>query len=365
MFSEKATKNLINCRFCWMCRHLCPVGLATGRESNTPRAKGLLLDMTERGTPFSASIAEEMYHCCLCGACAEGCETGFDPRLYIREGRTQAAAMDIIPEKVQPLLDSLDQYGNIFGKPSGGNPAADFAAEKADVLLYAGATGTLKAPEMVRAAARLLKKAGVSFIAWADEPPCGAELGDLIGFTEETAASTESLRGRVQESGVTKIVALDSNHAKVMKLDYPAWNAALSAEVVTATSFFAELVKAGKLNPRPVRLPPAAYHDPSRLARDLDETQPARELLAAMGIEPKEMFLSKKMTRSTGGEVLAAHSPWIVRQMAADRWDDAARQGVSVIIASCPGSYDILSAYKPEGKEVRDIFSLLAESCGA
>jgi Fe-S oxidoreductase len=321
--------------------------------------------MVERGTPFSASIAEEMYRCCLCGACAEGCETGFDPRLYIREARTQAAALDLIPETVWPLLDSLDKYGNIFGKPSVGNPAADFAVEKADVLFYAGATGTLKAPEMVRAAARLLKKAEIPFIAWAEEPPCGAELGDLIGFTEETVESTVPLRKKVQESGIGRIVALDSNHAKVMKLDYPAWNTALSAEVSTATSFFAELVKAGKLKPRPITLPPAAYHDPSRLARDLDEILPARELLAAMGIEPKEMFLGKKMTRSTGGEVLAAHSPGIVRQMAADRWNDAARCGVSTIITSCPGSYDILSAYKPEGKEVRDIFSLLAESCGA
>ena len=45
MFSEKAYKNAEACRFCWMCRHLCPVQLVTGKETNTPRAKGLLVSM--------------------------------------------------------------------------------------------------------------------------------------------------------------------------------------------------------------------------------------------------------------------------------------------------------------------------------
>ena len=41
MFSENAKKHADACRFCYMCRHLCPVELVTGKENNTPRAKGL------------------------------------------------------------------------------------------------------------------------------------------------------------------------------------------------------------------------------------------------------------------------------------------------------------------------------------
>ena len=52
MFSEKAKKNADACRFCWMCRHLCPVQLVTGKETNTPRAKGLQVSMIERGMPM-------------------------------------------------------------------------------------------------------------------------------------------------------------------------------------------------------------------------------------------------------------------------------------------------------------------------
>ena len=41
MFSEKAKKHADACRFCYMCRHLCPIELVTGKENNTPRAKAL------------------------------------------------------------------------------------------------------------------------------------------------------------------------------------------------------------------------------------------------------------------------------------------------------------------------------------
>ena len=40
MISQIANKHADKCRFCWMCRHLCPVQLQTGKEINTPRAKG-------------------------------------------------------------------------------------------------------------------------------------------------------------------------------------------------------------------------------------------------------------------------------------------------------------------------------------
>ena len=35
--TEKAKNIIDNCRFCWMCRHVCPIGNATGLERNTAR----------------------------------------------------------------------------------------------------------------------------------------------------------------------------------------------------------------------------------------------------------------------------------------------------------------------------------------
>ena len=79
MFSEKAKKNADACRFCYMCRHLCPVELVTGKENNTPRAKGLQVSMLERGMKMDKGCAVKRYECRLCGACTEHSETGCSP----------------------------------------------------------------------------------------------------------------------------------------------------------------------------------------------------------------------------------------------------------------------------------------------
>lgn len=115
MFSEKAKKHADACRFCWMCRHLCPVQLVTGKETNTPRAKGLLVSMIERGMPMEEDTAKTMYECLLCGACTNDCATGYDPLIYIREGRTQALVNGVAPDYVKEAINRIAESGNLYG----------------------------------------------------------------------------------------------------------------------------------------------------------------------------------------------------------------------------------------------------------
>ena len=115
MFSEKAKKHADACRFCFMCRHLCPIQLVTGKENNTPRAKGLLVSMTSRGMQMDKGFAVTMYECLLCGACTADCVTGFDPLIFIREARTQAALEGLTPAFAQQVIDKLEETGNAYG----------------------------------------------------------------------------------------------------------------------------------------------------------------------------------------------------------------------------------------------------------
>lgn len=363
MLSAKAVKTEIACRFCWMCRHACPVGLQTGKESNTPRAKALLLDMVEKGADYSESMGAEMYECCLCGACMASCETGFDPRIFIREARSQALVDDLVPPGVRKLMDSLKQFENVFSSPTPKNPAARFAGDKADILLYAGATATAKTPAMVEAVARLLNQAGAPFVSWEDEPASGAEMADLVGHVAETVAVAEPLVERIRESGVKKVVCVDPYQTKALRHDYPAWGRELGMRVETATEFLADLVRKGKLRPGRTPLADATYHDTSRLARDLEETEPARELLRAMHIDIREMFLNRTNTRDCGDVIMAGHSPRIGALLAAGRWEDVRRCGATCVVAPCPNSYLQLDAHKPEAASVKSLFCLLADAC--
>lgn len=114
MFSNDSARQADACRFCWMCRHICPVAGSTGNEAWTPRAKGLMVSMIERGTEYDAQIAQAMYHCTMCEACSNDCVTGFKPTDFIREARTLAIVNGFAPKAVNDEIDNILSRGNIF-----------------------------------------------------------------------------------------------------------------------------------------------------------------------------------------------------------------------------------------------------------
>ena len=66
-----------NCRFCWMCRHACPVGHVTQRETLTPHAWALTIDVGASAGPltWSPDAADVLYACADCGLCQAHCVT--------------------------------------------------------------------------------------------------------------------------------------------------------------------------------------------------------------------------------------------------------------------------------------------------
>ena len=72
-FTKRCQEIIDACRFCWMCRHICPIGNATGQERNTSRARALSLSLVMRdAAKLEADIVDNVYECALCGGCG-GC----------------------------------------------------------------------------------------------------------------------------------------------------------------------------------------------------------------------------------------------------------------------------------------------------
>ena len=265
MYSEKARKHSDACRFCWMCRHLCPVELATGKEAGTPRAKGLMVSMFERGYPMDADAATMMYECMMCYACVNDCATGFEPPIYIREARTQAVLSGLMPSHVQKVLDRVYETGNIYGAKENRVDLSGIP-ETGDTLVWMGETARYAEPETGNALLSLLKKASVSFAVQKNEPASGSMLGDLIGFIEDVRIQAKKAADTINTSGAKRVVVLDSYDAAFFLHEYKDWGFSLP-EIVTATAYVDNLVKEGKLSPSKTPLS-VSYHDGSRLARD-------------------------------------------------------------------------------------------------
>ena len=386
MISSNAAKNADNCRFCWMCRHLCPVGLKTGKEINTPRAKALLLSMAERGMKFDAGMALTMYECVLCGACTNDCVTGFNPSTYIREARSIAAANDLLPPGVKAVLSNIEKTGNIYGmkKPvlgannagaglkvtnaAAGLPfankagAGEPAAKGTEVVLYIGEVAPLKAPNMIKAFVSLMNKSGTAFSVLDDETPSGTFLGDLIGFVEETRTQAKICADQINSLGAKIIIVLDPWEAVTMIQRYGEWGFPINAEIKTAPSFIGELIKQKKLNPAK-NSGIVSYHDSSRLARDLEIHDAPRFMLECIGYTVKEMFQNRRLAKCCGSSLLKEYSPDLALLTAEGRWEDFLRTGAETLVTACPQSYELLSQNIPAGKKLADLFELLDSAC--
>lgn len=361
MFSEVAYKNADACRFCWMCRHLCPISLKTGKEINSARARGLLVSLVKRGHEYDETMAANMWECCLCGACTNDCATGYEPRSYIREGRSIAIAEGLAPRNVMDVVEKFLESGNMYGEADLQEkllPHLVGVPEKAEVMLYIGEVASAEVPEIAAAAMNLLKKAGITFGVLKNEPASGAYMGDMIGFVEEVKQQGKALSRALDAAGAQDVVVLDPMDARMMKHEYKEWNCAPKARIHTATSYFAGLVAEGKLKLNQLE-GTCSIHDAGALSRDLDETQPVRDLVKALGLENVELLRGKDLAKATGGALLKQYAPHLSRLTVAGRWEDLLRTDVRMLVTEAPGSYAALKTDIPEDCVLTDVILLL------
>lgn len=359
-------KTINNCRFCHMCRHVCPIGKQTGKEIHHARGRALILSRLLKGEKIDGEIAQAVYECALCGGCVEQCVTGFDPTTFTRAARTEAAAENLIPEAVNKVVQNLLNSGNPFGLPQAekNKGFADLIKdlpEKADVLLFIGCTASYKTPEIARAAINLFKKAKVKFTVLKEEKCCGLYLGDLIGAVEESRQQASLVVEQIKNTGAKTVVALCPSCTKVFKREYPEWGLELKAEVITITSYLERLLNEGRLKPKKLNCK-VTFHDPCRLARDLEETEPARAIINSLGMDLKEMFFNKAKTHCCGGGLLDLYAPELTALTSKGRWEEASRNADTMLVA-CSSCQLVMKKTQPENMKLKNLIEIFWEQC--
>lgn len=354
-FSQKSKEHMDQCRFCWMCRHICPIGNATGHERNTARARGMILALVARGgVEYSSDIIDSVYECALCGACTKECVTGWDPVAFTKEARLEAALEGKLPSYVEKMLGNIENAGNAYGiKDIDSNlkDAAKAHSAKCDTLLFIGKDCLYKVPKIAVDAIKILERAGVEFTVDLNEPDSGYTMEFLTGLSEETRQTAINTANALKE--YKTVICLESEDAMMFKREYGEWRIDVPFKVKTFTSVVANLISENKLNVNKTDNT-YTFNDPVHLARDLEEITPAREILSACG-NVCEMLLNGKDTMLGGNLIMNEYMPQVMKDVARDRWTNAVNVGAKILVTASAADYAMLSLVKPDGVEIKTL----------
>ncbi len=351
IMSEKGKQHVDSCRFCWMCHHICPIGNATGQERNTARARALGISLVNREAIELSEIMDNIFECACCGACTKECVTGWDPVMFTKETRLNAAMEDKLPDYINVLVDNCLNVGNAYGITeidADLKKAIAAHSAKTDILLFLGVDALYKAPKAAINAIKVLEKAGVNFTVLEKEPASGAQLEYLISAAGET--KEQMINCAKELNNFATIVAFDPQDAKVLKREYKEWDIALNAEVKTFTAFVAGLLKSGALKAENSGKK-VVFQDPFQLSRDLGETEEAREIISAYAVLD-EMLCNRKDTMWAGNILMAQWIPDVMNRVAEDRMNNARGVNADTIVTASVSEYTSLKAVEKDVKVI-------------
>ncbi len=345
------------CRFCWMCRHICPIGNATGQERNTARARALGLSLVAReAVAYSEDIINNVYECALCGACVKECVTGWDPVAFTKEARLVAALDGKLPPYVLKMVTAALETGNVYGAtPDDKLTAKIKGLKKSDTLFFLGADARFKTSANAVEAIDLLLALGVDFAVLENEPDSAYGLDFLVGAAAETKAAAEKCAKVL--NGYKKVICYDPADAKIFRREYKEWGVDVKAEVLTFTAFLADLLKDKKVKKSDLVFTP---QDSAILARDLEETEPIRAILARIG-EVSEMLCNRRDTMLAGNLIMNEYMPLVMLRVASDRWTNAKNVGAKTVVTESPAEYAMLKATEPDGMTVLTVEEAVAK----
>lgn len=280
--------------------------------------------------------------------------------MFTKETRLLAALEDKLPEYINTMVDNCLEVGNAYGKTTlceKLTAAIEEHAAATDTLFFLGADTRYKACEQGYKAIKVLEKAGVKFTVLVDEPASGAQLDFLIGAAEET--KEQMIAAAKVMNNYKTVVFYDPADAKTVKQTYGEYGIELECKAVTYTAFLAELVRSGALKAEN-KGKIVVFQDPFQLARDLEETEEAREVIKAFA-ELHEMHLNRAETVWAGNILMAQYIPEVMKLVAERRIFNAESLGENVIVTASVSEYVSLKNAAKDGINILSIEDLILD----
>jgi len=352
-----------NCRYCLMCRHVCPVGHITRLETLTPHGWGLTIESVKRGLlTWNEESVNVLYSCADCGACRANCVTDQPLPDAIASARAEVAAGQLAPAIVYEIGDMLKQYENPYVKQTPKKVTATGA-----VALFVGDEAYHLSPVGLNAVRTLIQATGVKAV----EIGIGRNNGYLassLGFPETARKLAQATLDELRASGARKLLVLTPG-------DYFAFNQHLierlgltwpeEVELIELTSYLYDHFKAGRLTFTPLEDPTSyAYVDPAHTTRVPAGRAAARAILkAVLAIPARELFWRGERTHPAGSTALQFTQPHLADHLTFARLDDTVKSGARVAVTEDAGTLYQLNRHAARfGVRVQGWYELLATS---
>lgn len=350
-----------NCRYCLMCRHVCPVGHVTRLETLTPHGWGLTIASVRRGLQeWNSETVDVLYSCADCGTCRAHCVTDQPLPEAIAAARAEVAAQDLAPKVVYQVHQALQEWGN----PYEPRPAKT-AEGRGEVALFVGDSAHFLAPQAVEAALGLLAAAGVAPVLVGVGRNNGY-LASSLGFPGTAGDLAQATLEEVEASGAGLLLVLTPGDYFTLAQLYPERLGVSLPEKVALQEllpYLAGRYQAGQLGFTLSKDgTPYAYLDPTHSVRVKTRYDAPRELLSAvMPGERCELFWRRERTHPAGDLALQYTNPHIADHLTYARLDDARKSGASLVITEDAATLSVLSRKAAIfGLRVQGLYEILA-----
>jgi Fe-S oxidoreductase len=316
-----------------------PVLLATPESETAPAP--------ERAMVGEVITEDVLWSCTSCGACVEACpvfinhiDTIVDMRRYLvlEESR--------LPETAQAALLNLEQRGHPWQGTTltrtswmeGQDVPTIEENPDADVLLWVGCTGALveRNVQVTRAAASILRKAGVNFAVLGNSETCTGDPARRMGNEYLFQILAETNIATLKDINPKIILTTCPHCFNTMKNEYPQFGGVFNVQHYS--EFMAELIDDGKLRAlATITAEKTTYHDSCYLGRHNGIYDAPRRIAAAIpGLEVVEMSRCKERgfcCGAGGGRMWMEEKGTRINHMRTDQFLETDADSISL---SCP-----------------------------
>ena len=367
------------------CREVCPVMQVTRDEAHTPTAFHANVVAMDEGHLTIEDVARDYVHCTQCGACELRCpNTLFTGDFYRFRTRTvdlvkAARALAVEHGVHQPnwqrwneLTDQAKSEPVLNGTPVSQEHVADWASGLdlpvgGETVLFCDCEAAFYRTSVPRAAAQILRAAGVEFGLMREQWCCGGPAAEM-GYVDQARRFAEHNVADWRAVGAKRILVIDPHDYISFTEDYPSYfGEDYDFEIVLVVELVAELLREGKLKLSVPIERVVTYHDACRLNKRKGIHAAPREILRAIpGLTFKDVDHVTQWSYCSGaGAGLGIERPDLTAEISRRRVERAKALEIDTLVSACVWSERPLSEQgEKQDVEVVDLMELVAQAAG-